>query len=244
MISQRGALNARAFGWGRKNFIAVTSIGTNSGTGATVAITVPAGGVPAGSSIYVYAFEYNGSGGNGTFADSGSNTYSSIGSSTNANNNSGAIFQAFNVTALTSAQTITYTQHGGADFSSISAFYVTGLTTTNPFDAATLATVNFVSNTNPVANTSGTPAQGGELFIAMAGWANVGTAGYTLDSGNGWTTTPPTLKETNNGGGVFVGVAGGVQINAGTGTKVTQPTFSSLSGGANGVTVILGLKHP
>lgn len=224
----------------------VTNIAaTTGGPAATVSITVPAGGVPAGCAIYVLVYELglNGVLGQvGSVADNAStpNTYAALINQSDTAGSSLQIFQAFNVNALTSGKIITYTMIDSGNPAAISAFYVTGLTTTNPKDTVTYAQVSFNSG-NP-SLVSGTPSQAGELFIAVAGWDNSTdiTAGYTLDTGNGWSGSPPTKVEGDFSGD-FYGVGGGVLIDVGSGTKTTAPTFANISTTV-GAVLVLGLK--
>ena len=217
---------------------------SSASVGSNPSVTIPIGGIPAGSAVYVAVYEASiGSfvTANGLVADNAStpNTYTEL--SGGVEDGSGArlqIFQAYNSNALASGNTITYTLTSVTNRAVMSVFYATGLTTTNPFDGK--HTTIFTSS--PIAgNLSLPPSVAGELFIAVAGWENFSTsAGYTLDTGNGW-AVPPTAIESTFSTSVtnYYGVGGGTQVNSGTGTLTTQPTFTATT---NGSTIILGLK--
>lgn len=211
----------------------VTNIGTKVGAGggggaSTTVVTVGVGGVPAGANIYVGKVEVN-SGGPGFFtgscSDSKGNSYANKISVQDISQwSEGATFQARNVTALVNGDTITYSKGNPASYTAMSAFYVTGMVTaSDPYDSATAAT----GTNQGGATVSGTPSVAGELFIAVTGfWDDANSsAGYSLDTSNGW-AAPPTFVQDNTGGGDFQGVGGGTQVNSGTGTKTTHPTFS------------------
>jgi hypothetical protein len=192
----------------------VTNIGlaTNNG-GATLAVTVGAGGVPSGALIFVVAMENSTT--IGTCGDSASNSYSNIlhGSpNNNTINGTAGTFYAANVTALVNGNTITYTKTGTAG-AAISACYVTGTATLSPLDAAVSALAT--GNSNSFSVTSGTPSQSGELFIGAMGMNN--TPVYVQASG--WSTPP-----NNEVGSSFGQVAGGNKVNSGSAAVTYNPT--------------------
>lgn len=223
--------------------IVVTNIGTGTSAGATTTISVGSN-IPAGATIYVLASEFPLTlqpTSPGTVAD-GTNTYTNIafavpvaGARPNAQ-----VFQTQLTAQLNSGSTITYTPLSSGNGQAITAFYVTGLISGNPFDAATLAT-SFWNSGPPVPVTSGTPSLAGELFLEVTGYGiATSSPGFTLDTGNGWTNTPPAVIEGNSGG-FFYGVGCGAQTNAGTSTKTGSPTFTSVNV-LGGALIVLGLK--
>ena len=234
--------------WAAPVAYAFTGNTAHTGGAGTISVTVPTGGIPAGSGIYV-AVTSTPPSYIGTVADTATipNTYTEISGGSTTIFNRTQVFQAYNSNALTSGQTITYTLNGSPAAAAMTVFYVTGLLTTgNPFDSATLNTAVF-NNTGsqPTGTVSGTPTVPGEAFLSIAGWLQRTqiTAGFALDTANGWTAPPPTLVEFNDTGysDSYLGVAGGFQVNAGTGQLTTQPTFTNLSGLELNI-IILGLK--
>lgn len=224
---------------------------TASGVGAaTISVTVPSGGIPAGSGIYVYVYERSGNVlSNGSVADTAGtpNTYTELsGGIHDVANGNTQIFQTFNSYALTSGETITYTlaETTSYRFAVMSVFYVTGLLTSNPYDSATLNS-SLIATAQPSSIQSGTPSVSGEMFLTMAGWVydTFSPAGFTLDTANGWSAPPPTSIETGNSpyNNQYLGVAGGQQVNSGVGKLTTNPTFSNTAQ-LYGATVIIGLK--
>ncbi len=222
--------------------IAVTTIGTaidNVGSGATLAITVPGGGVPSGALIVVAAGEgllasYSTG---GSMTDTAGNTYTQITHTNIPVGDFAEVFYAKNVTALSSGNSITFTKQTSGDEAVLSAFYATGIDTSGPLDTAVTATATGTSSTPSV--TSGTPAIAGELFVAcLISQSNTQT--YTQDSGNGWAAPFDTngFDGTNLGSNV-VWVAGGNQVNSGTGTKTFAPTMSIL---ARWAAIVVGFK--
>jgi hypothetical protein len=197
---------------------AVTNIGTNNNAaGATVAVTVGAGGVPSGCIIVVQVAESANSAPAGSVADSASNTYvAEVGA-----NHSGATAQGFGrvfdvvgAAALVNTNTITYTKAVSGSAASISACYVTGAATTSPLDTAVTASATGNSTTPSV--TSGTPTIAGELFIGFSSENNVRV--YTQASG--W-ASPPTLVNA-----AIPFTLGGNRVNAGAGTLTYNPTLA------------------
>ncbi len=209
-----------------------TSIGTNTGSaGATVAVTVPGGGVPAGVLIGVLVTEFNVTAG-GTLADTAGNTYSTAQNGISVNGNGrGYFFFVLNATALNSGNTITYTKATSGNTASITAFYSTGIATSSALDGTVTATATGNSASPTV--TSGSAAQSGELFVGALWYTQTGGA-FTQDTGHGW-AIPPNAATTTN-----CQAAGGSQVNAGTGTKIFNPTVAAGSDYAIGT---YGFKH-
>lgn len=226
------------FGTGPMPYVAAnctpvtTTLGFNDNTsGTTVALTGV--NVPAGSLLVIEVFEFPASSNStpGTVSD-GVNTYTLLtsvlvgGSSAN-----GPLAMFYAPNASLSSGTITYTKHqSSALFTSISAFYAAGMALTSPVDGA--VTVTGSGTSNSPSTTSGTPGVSGELFVS-AFEVNGTSPTFTQDSGNGW-AAPFTEDPT----GIM---AGGSQVNAGTGTKTYHPTTSGTSMVTG--TIIAGFKH-
>jgi hypothetical protein len=209
---------------------AVTSIGTNQNVaGATLTLTGVT--VPAGSLIVVVVAE---TGGGGTVAD-GVNTYSTATNQVDAQLTTIlTIFFAPNATL--SAGTITYTKAVSGDATNISAFYSSNILTASPQDAAVTASASSTTNTPSV--TSGTPAQSGELFVGAVSDTPTTNQTFSQDTTHGWAAPPNSIQ---NAGATLL-LAGGTQVNAGTGTKIFSPTFSGGSTPSIAIAVV-GFKH-
>jgi hypothetical protein len=201
--------------------IALTSIaGNGSATGSTIAMTVPAGGVPAGSLIVVTVIENNTTGTIGTINDTSDNIYTKITDlSPNAANANGraAMFYCKNCQPLVSGNLITYNKITTGVSVMIDSFYATGVDTAAPLDTAVTATSSASSSTPTV--TSGTPSVAGELFVAAV--FRKGSTTFTQDTTHGWAAPPNPASSSTHGS------AGGSQVNAGTGTKIYSPTLGT-----------------
>ena len=206
--------------------ISVTNIGVNANTtGATVAITVPAGGVPVGALICLTSSESTNSFPPGSVADTASNTYAEVISARRSDGPTGfgSIFYAWNVAALVSGNTITYTKVASGARTAISAFYATGiLTISDPLDSAATASA-FGTGVSPSV-TSGTPSVAGDLFVAAVIFG--GNHSFTQDTGHGWAT--PFNESASGATSTDACVDGGNQINPGTGTKIYAPTINNI----------------
>src|SRR5258706_2245004 len=201
--------------------LSVTNIGSNTGVAVnTVAVTVPAGGVPAGALIVVCVSDnsVSGTGGLNAVADTGGNVYTSA---VQANNNNAAangcgIMYTANVTkALVNTNTITYTLGTATSSAAVAAFYIKGAPTL--IEAKNSATG---SSTTPSV-TSGTPSVAGDLFIGMVS-ATTLVSSFTQDSTNAAWASPP--------GQVSIAappLGGGNVVNAGAGTRTYAPTFGT-----------------
>lgn len=212
--------------------VAVTNIGTATGSTATIAVTVPAGGVPSGSLIFVCAVDKASSAG-GSIADTAGNTYtliSSVSLNGSAANGTLRTYYCKNCVGLSSGNSITLTKVDAIFSAAMSAMYATGIDITAPLDTA--VTASSTGNTSTPTVTSGTPSQSGELFIAVAGQG--GTITFTQDSAHNW-VAPPNRASV----GGAADVAGGSQVNAGAGTIIFAPTTSAA---ANNALVINGFK--
>jgi hypothetical protein len=215
--------------------IVVSDIGQNSNSsGATVTLTGVT--VPAGSLIVVATLDSNTTVGTGTVTDT-LNTYNVLTHGYPNNNDSNGVAEisySYNVTALSNA-TITYTKIFGFGMASISAFYATGILTTDPKDTAVTNSATGSSTTPSV--TSGTPGQSGELIVGVV-FANSGSSKtFTQDSINAAWTAPPDQTVVHS----TVMQIGGNIIKSGTGTSKYAPTISNTAVWSDS---IVGFKHP
>lgn len=188
-----------------------TNIGTNSGSGGVATIALTGVTVPAGALIVVSVLERN-----ATVSGSVSDTLNSYSPAPAVSLSGGGRVQAFyayNVSAL-SGGTITFTKISAPNTAVISAFYVTGASTSSPLD---LANSVALSATATPSLTSGTPAVPGELFVGIAGYGNTGT--YIQASG--WSAPPNAVIGTASA------LGGGNLINSGTSTQTFSPTVSA-----------------
>lgn len=218
--------------------VAVTNIGgtsQNNVASATIVLTVGGSGVPAGALVAVTVYEGNTTGGIGTVTDSVGNTYTKITDlSPGASNSNGraAVYYAYNVTALSSSDTITYTRNSsGVENCLLSALYATGVDTSNPLDTAVTNASSSASTSSPTV-TSGTPGFPGELLVACTYWSSAAT--YTQDTTHSWSS--PFASNTV---GSVKGLAGGNQVNSGVGTTIYNPTLSFASPTAQ---IVVGFK--
>lgn len=215
---------------------AISSIGTaTSSSGATVSIAVGAAGVPAGSTIILFAYEAASALG-GTAADSAGNAYTSIGQgflggAVNQGYGIAKLFYKYNAAALVNGDSITFTKKSSGDMAAITAMCVTGvLSASDPLDAS--VTISFYTDGTGSypSYTSNAPSMAGEMFVAlMAEYLNY----FTQDTVHGW-TAPPVAAFSNGQ------VCGGSKINIGTGALTYEPTID----GTDGLTRawIIGLK--
>src|SRR6266702_348024 len=208
----------------------LVSLGTNSNTtGATLAITIGAAGVPAGSLIIVCVADASISVPAGSMTDSVPNTYTSAVSADNNNvttNGAGEIWYAFNISALVNTNTITYTKAVTGSGCAMAAFYANGMQiSADPHDTAVKASATGSSTTPSV--TSGTPAISGELIIAMVSSTARGNDTFTQDSTNGAYVTPP-VRVAASATSAIACAAGGTLINAGSAAKTYAPTLGTV----------------
>ncbi len=220
-----------------------TNIGTQSGIAATITVSVGST-VPSGSVVVCLTTEqgfHSAVSASGTVADSASNVYANVAFRADPSGDGVAANQAINSTTISGGGTISFTPFDALNFVVMTCFYVTGAKTTSPLDSSTVATG--IGSGGPPSATSGSPTAAGELFIAVCGWNYPsGNPTFTLDTGNGWTNPPPTTLVTTASGVYVIGIAGGTQVNAGTGTKTTAPTFIGTSSNMNAAALIYGLK--
>ena len=202
--------------------ITTTQFVNNAVIGSAVPVqTTTTASVPAGSLIVVWLSEYADNISNLTLSDTAGNTYTPVSAGTVYGGGGSRAFYVANALALASGSTVTISGCSSSCIQTyeLTGFYATGIATVSPLDTNVTAT----SSTSVI---SGVPGVAGELFVGLAANAVSGT--YLQDVGNGW-ATPPTAVGTN---GLYSG--GGVQVNAGSGTK----TFAPAAGGSGTVWVI------
>jgi len=197
-----------------------TNIGTVTTTGAA-SISVTTGTVPAGALIFGACSEINFglTTTPGSMADATNGTYTAVtpkAQGTGTTRGIGQIFYFPNSAALSSVS-VTYTLGLITDGAACSFFYITGIKPTSPLD--TSVTKQSSGRLALVALTSGTPSVAGEFFVAVLTADDSGGTTYTQDTIDSW-VAPPTFAFNN---AADVSVAGGGQINAGTGTIEFNP---------------------
>jgi hypothetical protein len=147
-------------------------------------LTVPAGGVPAGSLIVVwYGHQADAL---TAVTDSASNTYNhpaTLDSSGGGNLPGATMAYAFNCSALVSGNTIS-TSIAGTGVNCVSALYATGIqTSSDPFDAHGVAS-SVTGQTSSTVTSTGSTGATGELIIAFVALRTPNTATFTQDSTN------------------------------------------------------------
>ncbi len=169
----------------------VQDIGTASltGSGTTISVTVPAGGVSLGNTVIV-TFVMDEAIGGVTCADTGSNTYTNNVDQKNANNVRTVIFSANITTALVSGNTITVT-HPSVDPRVMHAMEFSGLAT-SAFDRFSSWKA---SGTSMTSNSTSTTTEAKELLIGAIGVA--GPIGDTFTP----TSETPVWNKTEVGAG-------------------------------------------
>lgn len=165
----------------------VVDIGFGFSTTPAAASMNPASAVPAGATIIIMAFDGGLTPGSSTVTDSQSNVYHQIvfkAQDNVASNGSNIFFYAFNVTALSTGDTITFTDSsaGGGNTLFFDAAYIVGLASGDPLDTSITATSS--GNSASAAITSGAPSSAGRLFICQA--ANVLNVGQTTGNSLNW----------------------------------------------------------
>ena len=202
---------------------AITNLGFGHSASGSVAVTVGAA-CAIGDTVFVIA---NSDGTNVPgVTDSGSNTWTQIGSTLNLNgssaNGNATLWYSVLTTGLTSGvSTITNTT-SGAGSTQLNCSKITGLSAA-PLDTAVTATATGTGASPTV--TSGTPAQSGECFVAGVSYRTSAT--FTQDTGNGW-AAPPNLGPTGTSGPT-ISIGGGSQLNSGSGTKTFAPTIGAVT---------------
>jgi len=185
--------------------MAIVSIGGTSGKpGTNLAVTVGAGGVPAGVLIVVVISCNGNATGPGTTTDSAGNTYHDAGDATGQSPIvTIGVQYAFNASALTNGQTITtsYTSQTYA----VSAFYWDGAqTSSDPLVSAAGVTATGTSTTPSVTLNATPPANS----LCVGGLALDATTSDTITQPGGF-ATPPNVFGTSGGTANTNSTAGG-----------------------------------
>lgn len=205
--------------------VTVTNIGTAIGsTVASIAITVPAGGVPQGALIIVCVADSSVSIVGGSVADTGTNIYTRITGADNNNlttNGFGAIFSAPVTTALVPGNSIAYTLALTAN-AAITAFYAQSLQV-SPLDGAVTNTATGSSTAPSVAGAS-PPVGSGEFWVGMVSNTGPGTEAFTQDATNAAWAAPPTRVGIAVTGPT---IAGGVVTSGLTSALIYAPTLGT-----------------
>jgi hypothetical protein len=201
--------------------VVVTDLGTASGTiGGTISITGV--NVPAGSLIYVFAFEKNITGDLG-FAFDSSQTYNIL-SATSPDSNvlegTATVFYIANCLALV-GDTITYFKGTPGIYASMAVLYVTGVQQQpDPVVAAGTATG---TGSSPSV-TLGPFLSSGDLIICNLAWSAGAGDTFTQDSTHAAFATPP---DTLIASGSSAGIAGGFVVYMNTAALTYAPALNN-----------------
>lgn len=225
--------------------VAITSIGTATGsTVGSIAVTVPAGGVPLGALIVVCVADSSVSVVGGSVVDTALNTYTRITGADNNNlttNGFGAIFYTLATTSLVQNNTITYSLALTAN-AAVTAFYAQTIQAFSTVDAAVTNTATG-SSTAPSVAGLGAPAGSGEFWVGAVSNTGPSSETFTQDSSNAAWATPSTrvgiavTGPTIAGGAITSGLTSALTYAPTLGTshpwaaiivafKVAQPAFS------------------
>lgn len=207
-----------------------TAIATNTSTsGATVAVTVPAAGVPPGSLILVAVTEKSTGGVNGSLADTAGNTWNTSQAANLAAlaaDGRGMVFFAFASKALVSGNTITYTKATSGTIAAISAWYYGGVRTdANPEVTATRASATGTTGTITVTSAAGSQ---GSVFVGVLLDSSSSAAGgaATFTQAASWSPSGGFEAISGTGSG-NARVDAGYLVASGSGTQTYAPTLSS-----------------
>lgn len=203
--------------------MSVTTIGTSAGkTVTSLAVSVPAGGVPA-AALILAAIELSTSANFTSVTDSAGNLYATL-SITMSGGQAVVLAYAQNALALSSGNSITLNLAASTGGAAMTAFYASGVATAAALDASGTATGNSVS---PAATTSTAVSQAGDLVVGIVGTTGPMADGFTQDSSNGAYATPPVRIGTT-GGGANSTIAGGTFVQAaGSGSQSYAPTLGT-----------------
>ncbi len=209
----------------------LVNIGTTQASAASsVAVAVPAGGIPAGALIVVEVYDAAGHVNAGAVTDSAGNIYTKAKELTST-----CIFYAWNCLALVSANSIIYTKADSTSIALVSASYSTAvLSAFDPLDSA-VSNSNTSTNTGTPTVTSGTPTQAGELFVACLFWQTNGNFGFSQAAN--WSNLPNQVNGANN-----TALSGGSIINNSTAAQTYTPTVSAMSGPPSYIMLIVAFK--
>lgn len=192
-------------------------------SGATLALTVPAGGVPVGANIIAFVcygdnFSPNST---GSVTDTAGNTYTALGPyelAGVAGVGYIAAFYATGVAALNAGDTITLTK----DRSIATVMGVAYMTGAGLFDSASF---NHGGNTGAATSiTSNAPSVAGTQMIGLMGWQDATAATMTQDAT--WSDIYTNLK-TSGASVRNVGIGMASLVDATTGTVTYAPHLSA-----------------
>jgi hypothetical protein len=194
--------------------ISVTTIGVGIANATTAAITVPAGGVPAGSLIVLgVSCEYTP--GLASVTDTAGNTYARAVNSNRSYTPMTEIWYCKNCLALSAGDTIV-SHIATAVRQRISALYAANADTADPLDAAACASARATSSTPSV--TSGALAGAKELIVAILGTTSSRVITQDVDF-----AAPPDEQNTLGTYSIF----GGHRIAADTTAQTYNPAMSN-----------------
>jgi len=202
---------------------------------ASLAVTVPGGGVPAGATIIVGCVEGNTSATSMTVTDTAGNTYTRVdGLTLNglAANGKQTAFYCVNCLALSSGNSITYTC-SASNKCALTAMYATGVyfVDTSVTGSGRTSGIGFDAFASNNQQTSF------ELLVAFGAWVST-LSGFVQDGA--WSDTPPTTTGTGN----TIGVVGGRMISAGNAFYEWHPSGSVTGGAGSGVaSMMLGFME-
>lgn len=208
--------------------ISVTNIGTGgNGSGSTVSVAVPAGGVPAGALIVGGYCEANTNGFVASFGDSNSQTYNYWNDAGDLGGNAadgsfGGFYldPANNTLGLTNGQSIIGTK-GQSVPAAINAFYATGVANA-PYDKKNGA---HGSGTAASSGSSGTPTQANELVVGLVmSNPSASSMGFSQASG-GWLSLPGVA--TDGQATIQAATAGGYIVQTTATAETYSPTIAS-----------------
>jgi hypothetical protein len=203
--------------------LSIVDLGTNNNVSgpSTITITIPAGGVPAGSFICVGVAEDGPATAGGNVTDSKNNNYiKKVSAATNNNNSNGwgALSIVWNSVALVAGDVITNYKNNGRP-TVIAAFYATGIDTSA--DPTNLNVGPVYIRGNPVV--TGTPSIG-DLVLGFASIDPRAVADTWTDPA-GW--GPPLASFGVSGGGGYVGMGSSHMISADGASVTWNPTISN-----------------
>lgn len=208
--------------------ISVADPGGNKNTsGTTLAISSVTAAV--GTLVCVVVMEF-GTTTLGTISDTGSNSWSNLGTfhpNNASGNGTGSIFWSVLTTGL-SAGSITYNKvsTSGCAMSGLVATSTTGWLA-SPNDGATTASNNGSGSTGFTVTSAAAPSVNPEFWVAALLMQNNNVTTPGQDTGHGWATPFDLESNTTNGA---VGVYGGNQSTTQTSSTLT---FAPTTGGVN-----------
>lgn len=185
-VTSSGTLTVSGAGGGADAFVQVLDKQAPTGTGTTLTLTIPTGGVPVGHSIIIVA------GSNHTtisgITDTGSNTYQSDEAASASSFLSGAIYSAAVTTALLAGDTITITYSGSVGGRCAVAAEYQYLLSSSWNDAPVSGnTANVGLTTTSSTKTGGAAlAQANEIVISGLILGGTGASAGTISVGTGW----------------------------------------------------------